>query len=624
MLTWFRDNAKIFLIITIVIFVSLIFLRWGMGKNGAPPKNPYQRPIAMVNGKKIMPDDYNRALQFLNNSYRNMLENMNNPDPEAMLILMADTLTEEAFRKLINEELKDEYLKKHGWDYLTLRQAEALLMVQIEMQSQGEADAEEYLETIKSEEPMVFNQYLYQALESVNSSIFPAAVSMVNMVSLDEVRYLESETRTVILARYILVDSMPPVPGEEYLRRYYAEKTEVFTRPSGSLLRYVTMQVRPSEEDYRAALDRIDSLAYASPGTPFVSTRSQLETVFGDSLNLEKGRRTDPVLGFFSGNPSIDAYHVFLLDSTKTFRSDSITLADALRDTLFIKAWETPVLPGYNTIRRAMWDLESSMETLLESPVPNIPDTMNIIDFGEVEVIGRTPSTSWMPDEMLVFASDTTWNDPLGPVFYIPSYNGGYPAFAVVRRIEFFGADTLDYEEASESGMLLASAYKELRSEASTAKAEKIMRRLENSGMSLTEFAEAESLQANDTGQFTAAEIWMNSISDGEIPYDLLSSGDFALAVLSAPEFSPIGPFPTLRGSAIAEIISRTFPPDEPERQIPSYISTQYGHQLLVESKLLEMLGEAAEIQDLREEWSEYLESVEDSLRTEQEEAGKQ
>ena len=55
MLTWLRDNAKIFLIATIVIFVALIFLRWGMGQGGGEPRNPYQRPVAMVNGPEILP-----------------------------------------------------------------------------------------------------------------------------------------------------------------------------------------------------------------------------------------------------------------------------------------------------------------------------------------------------------------------------------------------------------------------------------------------------------------------------------------------------------------------------------------------------------------------------------------
>ena len=31
MLTWFRNNAKIFLIVIVVIFVGMIFLNWGRG-----------------------------------------------------------------------------------------------------------------------------------------------------------------------------------------------------------------------------------------------------------------------------------------------------------------------------------------------------------------------------------------------------------------------------------------------------------------------------------------------------------------------------------------------------------------------------------------------------------------
>ena len=124
MLTWLRDNAKIFLIATIVIFVALIFLRWGMGEGDSAPRNPYQRPVATVDGKDILPDEYQQALQSWSQRYRTMLEQSGNPDPESMLMLMGAKISEEAFQGLIDQKLQRMYLQEHDWQDFTVQQAE--------------------------------------------------------------------------------------------------------------------------------------------------------------------------------------------------------------------------------------------------------------------------------------------------------------------------------------------------------------------------------------------------------------------------------------------------------------------------------------------------------------------
>lgn len=620
MLTWLRDNAKIFLIVTIVIFVGLIFLRWGMGEGSGMPRNPYQRPIARIDGKEIMPADYQDAIQSMSQNYRNMLESMNHPDPEAMMMLMSSRLSEQAFEGLIDSHLQSSYMRKRDWGQFTIEQAEELLIAQIGMQDLGDMTAREYLETIRSDQPGVYQQYLYQTYMTANSMLFPMAAGMMNMASLEEVRYLERENRAEITARYISVEADTSLPGGEYLRDFYRDGTEYFVRPAGSLLRYITFGVQAQESDVQNALNRLDSLTFSTRGAQVASTRAQLTAAFGDTIQLEQGQRTEPFEGMYSGNPSITAYHVLLLDSVRQFSDTLAEVEDpALHDTLFLRSWETPIFPGYSTVRRMKWDIESEMETMLAGRVPNIPDSLVILDFGEMMVDEDTPYSGAVSEEMAVFATDTVWRDSLGPVFYSPSYRGGYPALTVVRRLAYHPSDTLSYEETLETGILRETALYHLRREASLNRAQGMLEDIRGSGVNLGTFGEMESLQVRTTPVFTAAEIRAASQTDPMAEGGILASDEFAMAAIISPEFQVIGPFRTGTECVLAEILSRQLPSDDPNRQTVTYLSTQYGHQQLAVEYILENLRENSEIRDLRQEWTSYLETVEDSLRAEEE-----
>jgi len=620
MLTWLRDNAKIFLIATIVIFVALIFLRWGMGEGDNTPRNPYQRPIATVDGKDILPDEYQQALQSWSQRYRTMLEQSGNPDAESMLILMSAQISEEAFEGLIDQKLQGIYLKHHNWQDFTVRQAEELLIAQVNMQNLGDMTAREYIDMIKSEQPGMYQQYLYQTFLSGTAMRFPLASGMVSMASLAEVDYLILDGRGQITARYIVVETTPPLPEEAYLREFFESSPELFNRPAGSLLRYITIQVLPDDSDLQFTLNRIDSLVYSNTGSLIIATRSQIAGVFGDSIRIETGERTEPFLGIYSGNPSIRSYHVLLLDSlhesADTFTLDSITVQD---DTLFLQSWEIPVLPQYSTVRRIMWDLELGMEDMLAENIPEVSDSLVVVDFGEILVEEDTPLSGIISKELVVFASDTLWRDTFGPLFFSPSYQGGYPAFTMIRRLEYFPADTSGYEEAADSGLLYEAAVYTLRRETTQAKAQEVINNIRSSGINLATYASVESLQVYSIPSFTAAQIRFNAQMDPEARGGILYSEEFAEAALIAPEFQVIGPFMTGTSCVIAEVLSRQVSAEDQNMQVLTYISTQFNHEMLGSELIIRNLRGTSNIHDLRDEWSQYLETVEDSMRIEQE-----
>ena len=612
MLTWLRDNAKIFLIVTIVIFVALIFLRWGMGEGDKRPSNPYERAIAIVNGKDIMPDEYQNALQAWNLRYRQLLEQSGNPDPESMLLLMSAVITEEAFEELIDSKLKGIYLDSRNWTHFTVGQAEALLAAQVHMQDLGGMNAEEYLDMVKSEQPGMYQQYLYQTYAGGDARRFPLASGMVSIASREEVDFLLLDSQGQITARYVVIDTIPPVPDEEALEEFYNSNPFMFSRPAGSLLRYVTIQIVPQEDDLQFAIEKLDSLAYATAGSPITATRTQILEYYGDGIILEEGQRTVPFLGMYSGNPAISSYHVLLLDSVKTS-------SEVLDDTLYLRSWEVPALPQYSTIRSMMWTVEQQIEDILANSIPDIGDSLLVIDFGEMLVEEDTPLIGSITEEIITFATDTLWLDSLGPIFYSPGYMGGYPAFTLVRRLEFYPSDTIGYEEAVNSGSLQEMTMFSIRREVSEALALQALDEIHSNDINLGAWAASESLQVYTIDPFTASQIRANAESDPDAVNGILSSIEFAEAALVAPEFHVIGPFKTGTSCVLAEILSRQVPPDNPNMIIMTYVATQQGHEQLSRINIIQHMRETSEIHDLREEWQQYAEAVEDSIRAERE-----
>jgi hypothetical protein len=620
MLTWFRDNAKIFLLATIVIFVALIFFDWGMDSGSTMPSNPYERAVARIAGEDVFPDEYSSSIQDLTDQYRMTLENSGNPDPESMLMLMSGILAEEAFTGLVDSRLEEVYLEDLGWRPVTVEQAEAMLVAQVSMQDLGGMTPEEYIQQIIEQQPGVYEQYLYQTYASAQTLRFPLSAGMLSMTSGDEVAFLLLDSQGQISARYVLFDSIPPAPDGAAMQDFYSAHPEMFVRPDGSLIRYVTIQVNPAPEDIRYALEMVDSLSFATPGMALAATREQLVANFCEDSILQPGQRTLPFIGDYSGNPAIRGCRVVLLDSVASFTGESTdSLLSTAFDTLYFRSWEVPVLPGLATVRSLMWKVEDQTETLLASDVPVVQDSLVLAGFGNMMVYDDSPLIGIVTEELTTFAGDTIWSDSIGPVFFSPSFDGGYPAFTVVRRLAYYPADSLEMEEAMNSGYLQETAMANARLEASRAAAEAAMQRMVSSGTNLGTWADAESVLMYGTQTFTASQIRSNAYGDPNATGGILSSQEFAMAALTAPELQVIGPFRTGNGFAIAEIVSRQAPADNPSVFSMMYAAAQRGDDIVSMQHIIQRLRDMNEVEDLRDEWQEYMTAVEDSIRTDQE-----
>ncbi len=624
MLTWLRDSAKIFLIVTIVVFVSLIFLRWGMGAGGGESKNPYERPIATVNGKEILPAEYSASIQDYSNSYRDDLEQIGNPDPEGMLVVMGRQINEDAFEGMIDSYLEQDYLETVDLPQFTYEQTEALIFETVRAQNLEGVTPEEYIEEMKTDNPYLYQQYIAQFFYFGNAFRFPIASELVGMSSKAETEFLMLRERGSITARFITFEATAMMPGEQALTEYYEENIDLFAEAPGSLLRYVTVQVQPTPDDYARANDIVDSLTYASAGSPKSATREQFISTFGTELTLETGQPSIPIFGMSLEYPAFESFHVLRLDSTAVSipETPEDTMA-YLQDTLFVTHWERIVFPGISTVNNLLWTLERESETILATEVPSIDDSLIVSGFGDMRIDGNTTENAAaggiISQELIAFATDSIWHDSIGPVFYKPAAVTGYPEFTIVRKLETFEADTLSMEKAMQNGLLFQLATSDTRRSASFDAAAAALDYIRIAGISLGAYADAESLEIYTTQPFSAAEVARISQQSPYADGGILYSAEFAELALAAPEFTVIGPFRTGDRYVLAEILTRQMPPENPSFLALTYAVTQGGHILLTEEHILDDLRESGDVVDLREQWSEYNTSFRDSLELEEE-----
>lgn len=603
MLTWFRDNAKIFLIAVVVIFVGMIFLQWGRG--GLDNVEADRLVMGSVNGEDLEPSWYDAARQEVYSTMENQMASMGYPNSESQLALMYNDINDAAFALMVDRTLQNDYLTQLGWEPVKLSMAEALLSAQLMLMGVQEPDA--YIAEYRNDPN--FNATLMQVVSQADRSMFSTAVSMENMISADELEFMIKDAMTSVTARYIPFRSSPELPSEEQLRVFYDANPGLFTREPGARIRYATFMVRPAEDDLQVSMAIVDSLALAGGGNPdtMMITRDQLEGITGWNIDMAPGEISEPFTASSMAQAGIQACHSIELLSSTASEGDT----SAAGDTLTIVHWEVPLFPGRTTVREAFWDIEAAREEILAQEIPASVD-YPLADYGEYIIDLNTVPSPEIPQSLISFAVDTIWADSIGPVFYLPSFSGSYPALTVARKIEEIPGGQISFEDALESNMILVEYYTGLQMEEALIAAEAALDDITASGISLREYADAESLDVYDSQEFTPAMIRQWSASDEAAYRGLLGCAGLADASLSAPEFRVVGPFANNGVAYLAEISSRT------EAQIPEdraqlagfYLSMQGSYNNRYSARLMASLRENAEIVDGRESYYNTMDSL--------------
>lgn len=598
MLTWFRDNAKIFLVVIIVTFVILIFVDWGAGRRGAG-SGP-AGAVARVDGDEVPPEEYDAKITEVYSRLESQMSSMGDPMPQNELAAMAGTITETAFEEMISDRLEAAYLHGLGWEAPGSPELEAYMKSVLGLM--GAQDVEtayrQFLETPG------YQSYLLQNYSQMSAIMFPAAGRLQNIASRAELDYLVSATYSPVRARVLILRGTPGIPGEQELKEFYDANPDLFTYPPNCRLRYAVVAVKPDSSDISAAESELDSMVTsgAVPDTVVMSRANLLAFISEDSIT-GPGMESGPFAGASLRGGQIPAAHFVRIVSVTPEASG----ADPGQDTVVVLHWENALLPGMNALYDTYQAVEDNMATLLSGEIPWV-DSLPLIDWGEYYVEEGSALPEGVPVSIQSFALDTSWVDSVGPVFFSPGYQGGYPALIVAKRIErTLEPRVVPFEEALASGELLMTAYSRLATAASMDLARQAMEEIRATGATLGQYAASESLEVFETPEFTVSSVLEASASDPEAYGGILSSREFARMALVAPVMTPIGPFSTGGTATIVEIISREeLPmPSDPSVLAPLYLNVQAQHGMNSVRRLSSILRSGAEVEDLREEFME-------------------
>jgi len=605
MLSWFRDNAKIFLVVIIVIFVVMIFVDWGSGRSRAA--RAQRMVMGSVNGVSILPGVFDAARNEVYSSLKNHLERSGNPDPDNELILLYNEINEAAFDLVVERQIQREFAERLGWKPVHAGLADHLIRAQIRLA--GIPDPDTYLQQFRNDPN--YRTAAYQLLLQADRGRFDSAITLFRMTSRAEALFLAGDMYTQIQARYIPFRATPALPDEEDLLRFYYDNPDLFHLPPRAEIRFVSVIVSPTDEDQAYSLRMVDSLAMSGGGSPdtLSLTRRQMLESLGWEFELIPGHLSAPFIGRSLSQPQSGLMASHSVELLHLAPGPDPT---GLEDSLVIVHWELPSLPSRAALRNALWTMQDLRTELLRTSDPFITDDLMITNWGEMTVTADTPVGSGISQAMLAFALDTVWTDSIGPVFYNPSYDGGYPTLTVARRLSRSPGGALTLDEALESGKLLVEAYSRLQSQEAETMAAMALARCRETGESLSMLAEADSLELYTTQVFSPMSVRVWAESEEALYRGLLGSNGFADASILAPEFTPTGPFVNGGVAFLAEITSRSIPDfsDNPGMIASIYVSLEQGKGQGFSRNFIGNLRSRADIHDGREEFYTMIDSL--------------
>ena len=609
MLTWLRNNAKIFLIIVVVTFVLLVFVDWGSGRDRSASRQSLA--VARVGDIELTPYQYQEYYRNTRNRFLNNLQMTGNPDPEGEIAALHYKLEETAFEEMINSLLRYEFLNQGNWPALDLEDAEAIINFQFRLSGISNPDS---VLALYRDDPRYIQQILAPAYQNATSIMFPAAVRSRNMAPNRYLTMYIEEHYTPITARYVVFRGNMRIPSDDELEQFYEENPDLFTDPASALVHYITIIIEPLPEDDLLSRSVVDSLVLVSASSDsIVFIRRQLLGLSESLVDLQQGETSELFRSpSITTAPGLNAWHAVRIDSVL---SSSGTGLDTMDDTIHISHWEYPIFPGIQAIRETFWNVESETRSILDMIEPQ-SSSFTIADAGIMTIYEGYPPVMGFPEAFNTFALDTMWVDSIGPVLYLPSYSGGYPAFLITKRLEYNNGGLLTLNEARENGRLLLTASTHIQKQGSIDMANQALTIIENGGYTLGFYAEAESLDLLITPEFSVAAVREAARNDPEASGGILFSSELADIALFTPPFETFGPIIIGNNAALIEITSRPSAPipDDPMILAPLYLSLQAEHGVSAVKSQLVILRNEFEVVDLREEFFAQTEARTDSL----------
>ncbi|MDI6809149.1 MAG: SurA N-terminal domain-containing protein [Candidatus Eisenbacteria bacterium] len=358
MLGTMRRNTKIILWITVIAFVGLIFLGWGLDfRLGGGP----QTGIAgKINGEAIAFAEYQRAIQA---SFENF-KKQNEAD-----ITEADRymLTEQAWQQIIEQTLISQQVKK--WKirvtddevlFAIRRNPPPLLTQNPAFQTNGQFDVEKYKRAL--DDP----QLDWRPIEEYVRATLPAQVLQELVVSTVKVSGAEIKdyfrnTQEKVAISYMLFEAIPLSASEENvtgqeIEKYYKAHTNDFMVGDEVELGFVKIEKKPSKEDEAEVRRRMESvLDELKAGTDF----AQLAESYSEAPSARNGGQI--------GLAQVEGFSPAVIKTLETLKVGQVSgIFEDRRGLKLIRLEERKVEGGKQkvTIREIAMNVQPSEETL--------------------------------------------------------------------------------------------------------------------------------------------------------------------------------------------------------------------------------------------------------------------
>jgi len=290
-----RDNLPAILLSLVILFLLTIVLDWGMDITGRHRRNGFARePIGIVNGEEITYQEFNQALEF---EIENFKQRTGNDPDDFMLEQLRNQVWEQLVtRKLIEQEIKKLNLTVTDEEITdwVLNSPETLPepVKRNFVDSTGKIDRVLLERALKSTTPQARQFWIevekFLKAQKLTEKLQSRLLASV-LVSEGEIRERFEKQNTRYEIKYVSLDPNRfskeiSEPTEDEIKEYYRNHQDEFRIQETRRLKYVLFSDMPSQEDTASVLRELENFKQqAMQGADFVElVKNYSEAPFSD------------------------------------------------------------------------------------------------------------------------------------------------------------------------------------------------------------------------------------------------------------------------------------------------------------------------------------------------------
>jgi peptidyl-prolyl cis-trans isomerase D len=248
MLSAMRKHAYSWLIRIVLGLVTVVFVFWGVGAG----LFSQVKPVATVDGQKILTDEVQRQADMMRRSFQNMY------GPQATELLKHMNLQEQAMDQIINQRLGQREARHLGLR-VSDEDLRAAIAEQRAFQVDGRFDVQTY-EAVLGENDMTPPQYEEMTRTQLTMKLLRDMVSQAVVLSDAQARQVYDQRNQRVAVAYIEVPSTDFIseihPTPQQIEKFYQENGAMFREPERVKVDYILYdpikmgeKVNPSDKE---------------------------------------------------------------------------------------------------------------------------------------------------------------------------------------------------------------------------------------------------------------------------------------------------------------------------------------------------------------------------------------